>query len=1119
MTITTGDIAIVGLITNGTPDAFSILTLAPIAAGETIYFTDNGWTGSGFRGVTATDTNGNEDLIKLTINSPIAAGTVIRSSDSSTNYAWTTSGTIKTGVTGSFAPLALSQSGDQITALQSTSTDPLLSSFTPIFQVDNTGAFEDATSSTTGSIATGLSTATNTAVLLNNTATTAQFNLTTLNGGSKEQWLAAINNPANWVFDSSSALANSSVSVGGSDPNLPPASPITKINSIQGSGTSFNAAFAGVRTIEGIVVGAFQGSTKLNGFYVQEEDADRDNNDSTSEGIFVADPNGLFAGGVGTKVRVTGTVGELATTGSSLTQLGNITSAINLGNSTLPTVTTVNLPTANANYLERYEGMLVKIQDPTGSLTVTDNYTLGRFGQVGLSSGGRIDQFTQANAPSVSGYSAYQNSIVNRQIILDDGSTIENPSSVTFARNSQPLSAANTLRGGDTIASLDGVLDDRLGNFRVQTTSPVNFLPTNNRESSAPNVGGNLKIASFNLLNFFNGNGSGGGFPTARGADTVTEFDRQKAKTVQAILGTNADILGYSEMENDGYGSTSAVQELVNSLNALAGAGTYAFVQPPAALLTGTGRFGGDQITVGFIYKTTAARVAPGTNIAALTTGAFDQSRSQRPALAVTFERLVNGASTGATFTAATNHFKAKGTSSGGVGDADAGDGQGLSNGSRTRMAQELAAWLATKPTGTTDADYLIMGDLNAYRQEDPLTTLTNAGYTNLFGADSYSYQFDGQWGSLDHVLTNSSLSSQVAGATKWHINADEPIVLDYNTESKTSGQLTSFYNTDPFRASDHDPIVVGLNLRSNTKTVRTDFGNDKKSDILWRNTSGEAYIYQMNGFNVASEASLGVVGNDWKIANTGDFNGDGKADILWRNNNGLTLAWQMNGNTKVGEGIIRSVTTDWKIAGTGDFNGDGKDDILWRNVNSGLTYIYQMNGYGVVSEGVVNNNVLNTQGADWSIAGTGDFNGDGKSDILWRNASTGSTYVYLMNGLAIDAQGEIRKVTSDWSIAGVNDFNGDGKSDILWRNANSGQAYIYQMNGIAVASEGVVGVNTSDWNIVGTGDYNGDSKADILWRNNDGSTLGWAMDGLNQLAQGAIRQVDNSWQISAPNI
>lgn len=616
---------------------------------------------------------------------------------------------------------------------------------------------------------------------------------------------------------------------------------VTKIHSIQGNGTTFNSAFGGTQTIEGVVVGAFGGTGKLNGFYVQEEDADADTDATTSEGIFVFDPNGLFSGVVGTKVRLTGTVGEFTTSStgiagsasSSLTQISlsntSLSSVVNLGAVALPTVTNVVLPIADAAVLERYEGMLVNVSSNNSPLVVTETFKLGRFGQVGLSGGARLDQFTQVNAPSVSGYSNYLANLQDNYIILDDGSTAQNPDPVIHARGGLPLSASNTLRGGDTISSISGVIDQRFEGYRIQSTTPANFNPTNAREATAPTVGGTLRVASANLLNFFNGNGLDanndglvdGGFPTARGANNAIEFKRQIDKTVQEVLGLNADIFGYNEMENDGFDSASAVQQLVNALNAATAPGTYAFVTPPSAALNATGGFGGDAITVGFIYKTSAARIAPGTSAAALTTGIFaqdDASRVQRPAMAVTFERLANGVATNETFTAVINHFKSKGSAAQLPGDADQGDGQGLSNATRTQAAQELAAWLASNPTGTTDTDYLIMGDLNAYRLEDPLNTLTNAGYTSLFGPESYSYQFNGQWGSLDHALASASLNSQVTGAAKWHINSDEPIVLDYNTEFKNANQVNSFYNVDPFRTSDHDPILVGLNLKANNQ-------------------------------------------------------------------------------------------------------------------------------------------------------------------------------------------------------------------------------------------------------------------------------------------------------------
>jgi len=592
---------------------------------------------------------------------------------------------------------------------------------------------------------------------------------------------------------------------------------VTLIHDIQGGGITSPLEGATV-TIEGIVVGRFTG---LNGFFVQEEDADEDADPSTSEGIFVFDNNSLFTGTVGTRVRVMGSVAEYASSAggitgnvsSSLTQLSGLTSVTELGTAGLPTAASVTLPVADPSDLERYEGMFVQVSSAAGSLTVTETFKLGRYGQVGLSGDGRLDQFTQVNLPSVSGYAAHLANLRDNYIILDDGNTAQNPDPVIHARGGSPLSALNTLRAGDTVAGITGVLDERYEGYRVQSSSGADFQPGNPRPDLPSAVGGSLRVASVNLLNFFNGDGQGGGFPTSRGATTLTEFQRQLDKTVAALVGLDADILGYNEMENDGYGANSAVQQLVNAMNAATAPGSYAFVTPPPAALNPAGGLGGDEIAVGFIYKPAAVQIAPGSTVSALTTGIFAQDTAnlkQRPPLAVAFATLGDAPQS---LSIVVNHFKSKGSSAGTPSDEDAGDGQGLSNATRTLAAQQLADWLATDPTGIGDPDILIVGDLNAYRMEDPIATMIAAGYPSLFGPESYSYQFNGQWGSLDHALASPSLLDRVTGATKWHINADEPVSLDYNVEFKSTGQVASFYNADPFRTSDHDPILIGLSL------------------------------------------------------------------------------------------------------------------------------------------------------------------------------------------------------------------------------------------------------------------------------------------------------------------
>jgi predicted extracellular nuclease len=281
------------------------------------------------------------------------------------------------------------------------------------------------------------------------------------------------------------------------------------------------------------------------------------------------------------------------------------------------------------------------------------------------------------------------------------------------------------------------------------------------------------------------------------------------AKTIPAILGADADVLGVNEIENDGYGPQSAIAELVDQLNAATAPGTYAFIDVDAATRQ-VNAMGTDAIKVGLIYK--PASVKPVGTTAALNSEAFvnggDGAPRSRPALAQAFEQPNR-----ARFIVTVNHLKSKGSTC----DApDAGDGQGNCNAVRINAATQLVSWLATDPTETADPDVLIVGDLNSYAKEDPITVLLRGGYTNLIearvGQEAYSYAFDGQWGYLDHALASSALVPQVTGVTEWHINADEPSVLDYNTNFKSPGQVASLYADDQYRIADHDPVLVGLN-------------------------------------------------------------------------------------------------------------------------------------------------------------------------------------------------------------------------------------------------------------------------------------------------------------------
>jgi hypothetical protein len=602
------------------------------------------------------------------------------------------------------------------------------------------------------------------------------------------------------------------------------AAPFTPVYTIQGNGLS--TPFVGTTfTTKGVVVGDFETSAGQQGFYLQDVTGDSDT--STSDGIFVFTGSSNLVS-AGQAVRVTGVARErfsqTTLTGGGTTTPVPAANIVNCGTGSVA-ATDANMPFANADYPERFEGMLVRFPQ---DLVISEYFNYERFGEmvIALPLDGETRPFT-GTAIDEPGAPANARTLANslRRITLDDSLGTQNPANLRHP-NGNPFSLSNRFRGGDTVQNTVGVLGYDFGLYRIQPTGPATYTSVNPRPASPEPVGGGLRVAAMNTLNYFltldplddpanpdnpvdNICGPTGNNHDCRGADLSQplEFTRQRDKLLAALTGLDADVIGLNELEN-----TIGVEPLADIVAGLPG---YAYIN--------TGVIGTDAIKVGLIYR--PAKVTP--------IGAFqildssDDPRfidtKSRPALAQTFQDL----STGGRFTVVVNHLKSKGSDCNDVGDPDIGDGQGNCNQTRLAAAQALVDWIATDPTGSGDADYLIMGDLNSYAQEDPIdavkagaddTAGTIDDYTNLIlqyqGLYAYSYVFDGQAGYLDHALAYPSLTAQVTGAADWHINADEPDLLDYDTSFKPPAQ-EAIYEPNGYRSSDHDPVVVGLDLFS----------------------------------------------------------------------------------------------------------------------------------------------------------------------------------------------------------------------------------------------------------------------------------------------------------------
>ncbi len=575
--------------------------------------------------------------------------------------------------------------------------------------------------------------------------------------------------------------------------------PFTTIYAIQGSGSASTLDGTEIVT-EGVVVADLQSG--LRGFNIQDPGGDGD--PATSDGVFVYSPTPDV--NVGDLVRVRGTVDEY----NGLTEITSVSQlwVCNTGLTVAPTE--ISLPVAAVDDFEKYEGMLVTFPQ---DLVISEYFNFDRFGEIVLTSTRHMTPTALYEPGSPEQQQAAMDYILDR-ITLDDGRSVQNPDPAIHP-NGAVFDMTNLFRGGDLVTNVTGVMDYSFGLYRIQPTQGADYTAVNERPVNPPMPGAVLKVASFNVLNYFTtlDGGSGtwfcgpSGDMECRGADDDEEFTRQRAKIIAAISEINADVVGLMEIENNV--DDNAVIDLVAGLNDVMGVGTYDYVD--------TGVIGTDAIKVAMIYKPAAVTPVGDYAILDSTVDSRFLDEYNRPVLAQSFADPRSGN----IFTVAVNHLKSKGSAC--TGDPDLNDGAGNCNLTRTAAAEALVDWLEIDPTMSESENYLIIGDLNSYDKEDPIDAIlagsdgtpgTEDDYMDMIlqyqGDLAYGYVFDGQIGYLDHALANGGMQAFISGVDFWHINADEPDLIDYDTSFKLPAQ-DALYAPDAFRSSDHDPVIVAL--------------------------------------------------------------------------------------------------------------------------------------------------------------------------------------------------------------------------------------------------------------------------------------------------------------------
>lgn len=532
------------------------------------------------------------------------------------------------------------------------------------------------------------------------------------------------------------------------------------IGAIQGEG--FRSPFEGqTTTVRGVVTHTL----KDQGIFIQEERPD--SFARVSHGLFVAEP-ALFASvSLGDLVAVNGVVVELGDTDDTLTSIGSVARHASCGPGAEPPDIDARLPLGPAER-EAFEGMRVLLEQP---LTVTAVRDVPK-GQITLSALGILKAPTEIALP---GEAAAELERKNRDWSL----TVHNDA---LSR----LEPYTRIHAGALVHFLSGVLGHDGKHLVLVSEDDIDHVPLPVPEV-APAAEGAIRVVSYNLYEYFNGDGAGGGFPGERGAETEGKFQAQVARIAAGIEQLRPDVIGVMELENDGFGAESAVQHLSRSVSGALDV-DFSVATPQAA------RVGGDVISVGLLYRSDKLE-AQGPAVL-LEDDSFG-SMNRVPLAQVLIERA-----SGKRFLVVVNHLKSKGSCPQSGENSDQGDGQACWNVARSDGVRTTIEWAETLAAENDTTDILLVGDFNAYRLEDPVRAIEEKGLVELAahhnqGIPQYSYVYKGAAGTLDYVFASPTLASKSPGAFIWHINAAYP----YSARPSPAW----------LRSSDHDPVVVDL--------------------------------------------------------------------------------------------------------------------------------------------------------------------------------------------------------------------------------------------------------------------------------------------------------------------